>query len=142
MIPLENPMILTRCAYDPQEQPIAGSVCAECGEIIQKNETRFANGDSVCEECLSYYLRDHADQFVGEYIGRHETEYLLDWFWDSLSEIDKCEIDRAVTDFFLSILRIKRKMEKQLNPEAQKLEEKDFCLDSDDFLNFVMKELK
>ena len=45
-------------------------VCSECGEHIQDEDLFDIDGDLVCEECLSDYMKKHYQQKTEKYISQ------------------------------------------------------------------------
>lgn len=137
---LENLMILTRTLYDPQEQPLTGTRCSECGEVIQGEYTEFSNGDMICEDCLTEYARAKAPEFAEEFVKEHELEYLAEWWLPSLSDLAQKEIYGRISAFALAILRSEYKKLARYQPwEAQ--EKLDYIAEHmDDFIEFLTKE--
>lgn len=87
---IENPMVLSQERADPQMQPYPTKRCYWCGELVESHHVRRYGDLDICVDCDAQFLKDSADSedFDG-FVIANMKDYLLNWWWHSLSEFEK-----------------------------------------------------
>lgn len=105
-----------------------GPVCCECGESL--GLTKFINGDYVCNWCMRSYIEKNAGDFIQPYINENQESYYLDWWFDNLPKQDKLDI--VLKGYF-----DRNVIQKMTGFNDMALDRIEFCLDTDDFYEYV-----
>ena len=116
-----------------RELPEGCIQCDRCGEMVEENEITYLDGTNVCRDCLSDFCNGYVDEFGEAYIAEHRKEFCMDWVLPSYLEED---IIRAI----LADYEKNKQLELDLHGygAGYLLEnEKDFCLQSSDWIDFV-----
>lgn len=130
---LENGMIVGAERVDMQCREVEQGFCAHCKELVPVQElTAFANGERVCKDCMNAYLELNGADFVEEYISENEWAFYGDWRFNSLTQSEQ-----------LRELKAGCLMQNTLPKQRDELEKQkaEFCLNSEDFLEFVRGKL-
>lgn len=128
---IDNPMASIDHSDDPQCKPLPYK--CDMGNHRANNVTHFLNGDCICDDCKQEYLRVNAGEFVEQYIATHRQDYFVEWWFNGLSEKERLDIIRkayALQEVFDNT--------QELPPEHTLAADRvEFCLEQDDFLNYV-----
>ena len=130
---LENGMISGAESRDPQCREPQKDYCVQCKQMVPVHElTEFANGERVCRDCETEYLKLNGADFVPEYIQQNEWEFYGEWWFSDLGWKEQLEIIKAG---YLAA---------NLDPVQHDYLERlkvDFCKEDDRFLQFVKEKL-
>ena len=130
---LENGMIVGAESCDPQCREPQKGYCVHCKQMVPMQElTEFANGERVCTDCLTEYLKLNGADFVPEYIAEHLEEYLKDWWFKNLSPKEQIEVLKA--GYLAASLT-------ETEHEYLAQDRVDFCQEDEGFLPFVKEKL-
>lgn len=116
-----------------RELPEGCIQCDRCGEMVEENEITCLDGTNVCRDCLTDFCNGYVDELGEAYIAEHRKEFCMDWVLPSYLEED---IIRAI----LADYEKNKQLELDLHGygAGYLLEnEKDFCLQSSDWIDFV-----
>lgn len=116
-----------------RELPEGCIQCDRCGEMVEENEITYLDGTNVCRDCLSEFCSGYVDELGEAYIAEHRKEFCMDWVLPSYLEED---IIRAI----LADYEKNKQLELDLHGygAGYLLEnEKKFCLQSSDWIDFV-----
>lgn len=91
---IENPMVLDQEKYDAQMQPYETKRCDYCEELCPIDSiTDYPDGSKICACCRKQYLLDNMEEkHFNDFILEHQQDYLLNWWFANLSEIEKIGI--------------------------------------------------
>lgn len=107
--------------------------CDQCGAVVPEEQAAVFGSCTICWDCEREYCSSQADELSASYIAQHEKEFYLDWYLED-PEVDLVSI-------------VKEHYQKKKQEEAQRrhsvwLEyaadnEKEFCVQSSDWVDFV-----
>lgn len=117
-----------------RELPEGCMQCDRCGEMVEENEITYLDGTNVCRDCLTDFCNGYVDELGEAYIAEHRKEFYLTWWFENLYEEDRIKIAEYA-------YRRKKEAENQLLYsdwlQHATRNEKDFCLQSSDWIDFV-----
>ncbi len=117
-----------------KELPEGCAQCDQCGEIVKETEMNYLDGTNVCRDCLSEFCSGYVEELGEAYIAAHRKEFYLIWWFENLYEEDRIKIAEYA-------YQKKKEAERQLSYsdwlKYANGNEKDFCLQSSDWIDFV-----
>lgn len=135
---LENGMIVGAERVDMQCRERQGILCSQCGERYGEDDITYLDGKAVCCDCLKEYIdeygRDHAEEFADDFISENIDARAADFWQNDMTEQEKKD---AMSWAYLEAKR----MHKASNLHDIEQSDRDFCLSSDDYAEFVRERL-
>lgn len=135
---LENGMIVGAERVDMQCRERQGILCSQCGERYGEDVITYLDGKAVCDDCLQEYIdeygKDHAEEFIDDFISENIDARAEDFWQNDMTEQEKKDTMRW------AYLEAKR-MHKESNLHYIEQSDRDFCLSSDDYAEFVRERL-
>ena len=87
---IENPMVLNQEQYDVQMQPYEQEYCNYCEEYVNKHHVKKFGDLHICVDCEAKFLQECAGRMdFDDFVAKYRRDYLLDWWWGSLSDYEK-----------------------------------------------------
>ena len=130
--------ILENERYDAQCRITRGTICSQCGERYGEDDITYIDGRAICCDCLKEYIseygRDRVEDFAEDFISEHIKARAADYWENDMSEQQREEIMR------LAYLQAKQ-MHKESRLHDIEDSDRDFCLASDDYTEFVRDRL-
>lgn len=128
---LENSMIVGRERHDTQCREYETFICAYCGDELPVWEKEEGIDAPCCTECAKAYCKEQAalEGVRASFIAKHEQDF-LEWFWEGLEPAEKLSAMRTVyLDMCLDVWGRKK--------EEYREQEKEFCMEHDEFSDYV-----
>lgn len=128
---LENGMVANQEQHDTQCKPLE-YICPSCQEPCN-SITHFLNGDDVCDDCKSEYLRLNGGEFAEDFVYQHQQGYYVNWWFNNLTEQQKLSIIK-------SAYQQKELFEQLIGTVAEHslmADRVEFCMEQDGFLSYV-----
>lgn len=125
-------------SHDPQCRERHGTRCSQCGERYHEDEITYIDGKTICCDCLKEYIeeygKEHAEDFIEDFISANLDARAEDFWKNDLDEQTKKRLMR-------NIYQEEKRMRRMSNLHNIEQADRDFCLSSDDYSEFVRERL-
>ena len=106
--------------------------------MYQEDDITYIDGKAICCDCLKEYIeeygKEHAEDFIEDFISANLDARAEDFWKNDLDEQTKKRLMR-------NIYQEEKRMRRMSNLHNIEQADRDFCLSSDDYSEFVRERL-
>ena len=137
---IENGMIMNQDAYDAQAQEPKMVRCARCNDTVPEYDTENVRGKTICMECREAFYNEQYPELGADYLTENDDQYLksvsrcadsedlfYNWWLLGLDKFDRFRI-------------LKESYQREKASQGMGYYngiERDFCINADDWKDFV-----
>lgn len=119
--------------------------CSCCHEIYPFSELYFDGQTAVCPECWKEYSAKFYPQYGDEYIEENAVAFFTDWRFQGMTDSERREkIEKVILPALIADYKKEREESEKLDPgigECFDDERREFCLQSEDWDDFVRRKV-